>query len=79
MSNPKTPKGFIKHNGYSSKVCEHHLDIVTCPECNIFGQPYTVRFEGKKRDILKDPIGYLKIRWSIRQFAKRNKGTKEKS
>lgn len=58
----------IKHDGYNSIVCEHNRDIMVCSACDVLSQAKVVN--PPLKDILKDPIGYYKVRKSIKAFKK---------
>ena len=56
-----------KGDGYKSQICEHHQDILVCPECDIFKDGMSVTVEGGWRTKLLHPLMY----WSFKREAKR--------
>lgn len=70
---PEEEPKMIKHDGYSSVICEHHQDIMTCPACDVFKDAIIVdrsTFWQK----LKDPIGWWRVRRSIKKWSTTMRG-----
>lgn len=56
-----------KGNGYESVLCEHHRDMVSCPDCNIFKDGYSVYIEGGWKTKILHPFMW----WGFKRQAKR--------
>lgn len=60
----------FKGDGYESEICEHHRDIVTCPDCDIFKDGYEVRFKGQWWDVVLHPIQHWRLRHNIKSVVR---------
>lgn len=70
MTHPQDPEQWIKHDGYSSVVCEHHQDIMTCGRCNVFEPGVAVVDNSTFWQKLRNPIGWWRIRQEVRRLAR---------
>jgi len=59
-----------KGDGYESNICEHHQDIVTCKECDIFKDGYTIKTDIKWYEKLAHPIQWLRLKSDIKRVTR---------